>query len=366
MQEQELISLHAFNHIPGVSSSILRLLKNHLGDFKTAWRQDARAFTKIDIPDSVQQMISAKRPFIDPHQAWDALKNEKIWLVCEEDEEYPKLLHEIPHKPYALYGKGDHNLLSSLTPQICSIAIVGTRRPTRQGIEITNTIARDLACAGCIIISGLAQGIDATAHRGALDAGGKTIGILGSGMDRASFFPQENWQLAERMAAEGGVVLSEHRPGVHARAYHFPQRNRIISGCARGALVVEAREKSGARITARFALEQNRDIFAIPGSPFSPTAFGPNQLIRDGAKLVTSATDILQEYGIVSTRTVHDQQTLLSPDAILLLPLLEEPTSVDIIKTYTNLAPEVILATLSLLELQGAVRHLGQGMYQKI
>ena len=217
-------------------------------------------------------------------------------------------------------------------------------------------------------MSGLATGIDTAAHKAALDAGGATIAVLGSGADDASIFPAENCGLARRIAASGGAVISEYPPGEHARKAYFPQRNRIIAGLAAGTVVVEAREKSGALITARFALDANREVFAVPGPAFSPTSHGPHALIKQGAKLAASAQDILEELGSASYTQETDARTRdnLSKEEITLLTLLDDPRSVSELKIHTAFETSTIIAALSLLELKGLVRNTAIDTYQKI
>jgi len=234
-------------------------------------------------------------------------------------------------------------------------------------LEITEKIVTELVDAGFIIVSGLASGIDSRAHQTTIDAQGKTIAVLGSGVNNDSIFPPENKGLARRVAESGGVVISEYAPGTPAIKEHFPARNRIISGLSQGVLVIEAREKSGALITSRFALEQNREVFAIPGSVFTATSAGPHALIKAGAKLVTSAKDILEELGIEYTKERSDTANeTLGKEERLIWNILEEPLTVDAIKTTTNLDTQIIVASLSMLELRGRIKNLGGDTYQRI
>jgi DNA processing protein len=216
-----------------------------------------------------------------------------------------------------------------------------------------------------IITSGLALGIDTKAHQTALDSEGSTIAVVGSGLDDSVLFPHENRKLMHRIIDSGGTMLSEYPPFTKARREYFPMRNRILSGLSRGVVVIEAREKSGALITARFALEQNREVFAVPGSIFSPTSSGPNALIREGAKLTMSAKDILDEFGILYQDEARQRADVGEVEQTLLV-LLEEAHSVDEMKRKLEMQTAEILATLSLLELKGLVRVLGSDIYQKV
>ncbi|KKW18658.1 MAG: protecting protein DprA protein, partial [Parcubacteria group bacterium GW2011_GWB1_50_9] len=261
--------LHALASIPSVTGKTLRILAAYFSSFEEAWRADEG-------------------------------------LIRETDSDYPLLLAQIPNPPFILYGTGRATLFESQIP----LGVVGSRKPTSYGIQATETITETLARAGACIISGLALGIDAIAHRTAVEAGGATIAVLGSGIDNESLYPPSNQGLARRITESGGAVISEYPPGTPALKEHFPARNRIISGLSKGILVVEAQEKSGALITARFALEQNRDVFAVPGSIFSLSSKGTNALIQEGAKLVSCGEDILKEYGIEYTTNTGSLEPL--------------------------------------------------------
>lgn len=293
---------------------------------------------------------------------------DRISSLTKDDSSYPPLLKEIAFPPERLYCRGALEMFRAKigTPPL-AIAVVGTRRPTRYGLETTETLVRNLVDAGVPIVSGLATGIDTAVHRAALDAGGTTIAVLGSGVDDASLFPPENRGLARRIAESGGAVLSEHPPGTHATKAYFPQRNRIIAGLTQGTVVVEAREKSGALITARLALDANREVFAVPGPAFSPTSYGPHALIKQGAKLVTSAQDILEEFGGASYAQERNARALenLSTEETALLALLDEPSTIRELKVNTHFETSTIIATLSLLELKGFVRTVAIDTYQR-
>ncbi len=273
--------------------------------------------------------------------------------ITLNDPHYPALLKEISDPPATLFLCGDANILNQ--PQI---AIVGSRNPTHAGCEIATEIASQLAAIGFCITSGLALGIDAAAHRGALNANGKTIAVLGCGLDRV--YPQRHCQLADQIR-QTGALLSEFPPGTPPLAPHFPQRNRIISGLSLGTLVVEATPKSGSLITARLAATQNREVFAIPGSIRNPLARGCHQLIQQGAKLVESVADIIAELGIstagLPAKALH--QTLrpaLDRDQQKLVECIgSELTSMDQVVSRSQLPVQRIAAILLDLELLGYV-----------
>lgn len=285
-----------------------------------------------------------------------------IAIVEADDPEFPRQLGEISAVPVALYIKG------RLRNDLPHLAVVGTRKATAYGREAARKIIRELAAETDIaIVSGLAQGIDAEAHRAALEAGLPAIGVLGGGLDRESFFPPENWQLAQQMLASGGAIISEYPPGTPPLKHHFPARNRIIAGLSKGVLVVEAPERSGALITARFAVEENRDVFAIPGPLFSPNTAGVHRLIQDGAKLVAGASDIIEELGLTRRTPRERAETILTDETErTILTLLGEPASVDDIKEKTNMPTPAIISCLSLLELKGFIRPMGQNRFQRI
>ncbi len=361
--ERDTIFLNAFNAIPNVGPATLRALKEHFGSFETAWQADSAKLEHAGIRADIREAIEKARPAINPDHAMQTVLQREIWILTEDDARYPAMLREIPTPPVILYGQGAS---PDAWPEI-RLGVVGTRRPTSYGREVARAIARDCAARGIAIVSGLATGIDAEAHAAALDARGITIAVLGSGIDRDSIFPPENRGLAARIVSSGGTVLSEYAPGTPAVKEHFPQRNRIISGLSRGVLVAEARERSGALITARYALEQNRDVFAIPGPVYSAASHGPHQLLREGAILARHADDILAEWNLQmeTADTAPAHATRLSEEEKTLLAHLEESQNVDDLKSKTHMPTGDIIATLSLLDLKGLVCNLGGDTWQK-
>lgn len=360
----DLPYLHAFNLVNGVGAASLRALKKHFGSYERAWRASVEEIRVCGLREPAPDSIIRERPRLDPQREHEKVLRADVWLIADADAGYPPLLKEIPNPPAALYGKGTL-LGGQFQDGKISIGIVGTRRTTAYGLQATDVIVRDLVSAGMIITSGLALGIDTKAHQTALDAEGTTIAVVGSGLDESILFPHENIKLSRKIIESGGTLLSEYPPFTKARREYFPMRNRILSGLSAGVVVIEAREKSGALITTRFALEQNREVFAIPGSIFSPTSHGPNALIREGAKLIMSVKDILDEFGIVYQDEAR-QRTDIGEMEKSLLTLLEEPHSVDEMKRKLEMQTAEILATLSLLELKGLVRIMGVDIYQKI
>jgi DNA processing protein len=281
-------------------------------------------------------------------------------LVTLADVEYPKLLLEIPDPPPVLYCRGRVELLARP-----ALAVVGSRNATAQGKRDAETFSRTFSAAGITIVSGLAQGVDAAAHRGGLAGGGSTIAVLGTGVDRV--YPQSNAALAADIERDG-LLLSEFPLGTRALPHHFPRRNRLISGLAQGCLVIEAALASGSLITARTATEQGRDVFALPGSIHSPLSKGCHALIKSGAKLVESAEDVLAELPGFRLTTVGAPRMPEQPaDAS---PLLEymgvDPVDVDSLSARSGQAAQQVSAELLRLELAGRVAALPGGLYQKL
>ncbi len=289
------------------------------------------------------------------------LEEKKYHLLTFQDEKYPNLLREIYDAPLILYVRGNVDLLAN--PQI---AMVGSRHPTITGSETARQFAIALAQAGFIVTSGLALGVDAASHRGALSASGKTIAVLGTGLEH--IYPRSHKQLAEEIA-ESGALVSEFPPNALPKAAHFPMRNRIISGLSLGVVVVEAAVQSGSLITARMALEQNRDVFAIPGSIHNPLARGCHRLIRDGAKLVETAKDILDEIGVLIQAPSINSVDSLNKEAVDLDPKLKrilaqigyEVTAMDVIISRSGLTASELSSMLLSLELEGYVHSIPGG-----
>jgi len=303
--------------------------------------------------------ILAARQEVDPIREIALCRRHGIGIVTEADDAYPRPLREIHDRPSVLFTRGQ--LLPS---DAVAVAIVGTRHATRYGLDQAERLAAGLARAGMTIVSGLARGIDAAAHRGALSAEGRTIAVLGSGLLR--LFPPEHEELA-RQVADHGAVLSELPPEFEPMGGNFPQRNRIISGLALGVIIVEAPERSGALITARLAMEQGRDVFAVPGRVDSRPSRGCHRLLRDGATLVESPDDVLEHLGFLVEAAPQEDGTEIHHPAELTLNDVErkildaidrEPTSIDELVTKTGLGVPQVLSTLSVLEMRRLVRRL--------
>ncbi len=290
-----------------------------------------------------------------------------ITLIAYDDPTYPPLLREAPDAPLLLFVRGEHTLLTDST----FVTIVGAREYTAYGKRAAYSLAYDLASAGITIVSGLARGIDAIAHNGALDAGGTTIGVLGGSVDDAHITPRQNHDLAHAVCAHG-AIMSEYPLFTEPSKYTFPARNRIMAAMARITLVIEAADKSGTLITAHNALEYNRDVCAVPGSIFSPVSVGTNRLIQSGAKIVTCVQDILEELpqrsSVITKSAQNDTADNVMPDYTdnekrILTCIATEALHVDKIAAMSKLKTTRVLSALSLLEIKGAVRNVGGHCY---
>jgi DNA processing protein len=314
---------------------------------------------------AVHEVIGKKADLLFDFDAQDAIERSMIWadepghtILTLADSNYPKSLLEIADPPSLLYVRGNPDLL-----QLRGLAIVGSRNATPQGIQTAENFAKSLAAKGLSILSGLALGIDAAAHRGALAAGGATVAVIGTGADR--LYPARNRDLALQIA-EQGAIISEFPLGTPVLAANFPRRNRIISGISCGVLVVEAATESGSLITARLAGEQGREVFAIPGSIHSPVARGCHQLIKQGAKLVETANDILEELGEITGAGMALPRFDESDAHPLLAALGHDPCSLDELVERTGMSADQLLGELLTLELAGNLSSLPGNRYQRL
>lgn len=347
-----------FNKVRGIGPARLRALLDAFGDVASAWHASADALSQIGLDRrSLANLLQARRD-LDLAAELTRVEHLGVQLLTWDDPCYPTRLLTIADPPPVLYVRGDFRAEDDW-----AVAVVGTRHASAYGREAARMLAGDLARAGVTIISGLARGIDAQAHRAALEAGGRTVAILGSGID--VIYPWENAHLAEEIVA-AGALITEYPLGTQPEASNFPPRNRIISGMSRGVVVVEAGERSGALITAGFAADQGRDVFAVPGSIFQRGSQGTNRLIRDGAQPVFSALDVLEALNLTSVPQQVEAQLLFPTDAteaLLLDQLAEEPMHVDEVSRATGLPIATVTSTLALMELKGLVRHAGGMSY---
>ena len=343
-----------FNLIKGIGAVRMQALLKHFGDLELAWRAAPIDLARAGLGLKLIERIVQARQNVDLDKLWAKIEAQGIKILTWEDEAYPQRLKEIDQPPPVLYLRGDY-----LPDDLFAVAIVGTRRVTAYGRQITEELASFLAANGIAVISGLARGVDAIAHQTALKAGGRTIGVLGSGVDK--IYPPEHRALAEKMIGQGAIV-SDYAPGTPPDASNFPPRNRIISGLSLAVVVIEAGETSGALITAEFAAEQGREVFAVPGSILAPQSKGTNKLIQNGALPLLSVNDLMQALDL-TRMSEHKSARKMIPtnetEARLINVLSEEPLHVDEIRNRTELPIEKVSATLALMELKGMVRQVG-------
>jgi DNA processing protein len=354
---EELKYWVAFSGIAGIGRVRISQLREHFGSLRDAWEAPQGELKQAGLDSRSIAAVAARRPEISPDAEMERLERHKVTVLVHEDPRYPAKLREIYDYPPVLYVRG--NLPAEDEP---GLAIVGTRRPTIYGRQVTEEIVADLARSGITIVSGLARGVDSVAHRAALDAGGRTVAVFACGLDIV--YPGENTRLAQTIM-ERGALVSEHPLGVKPKPESFPMRNRIMSGLSLGVLVVEAGEKSGALITAQQAVEQNREVFAIPGSILSPASQGSNRLIQEGAKLVRNYTDILQELNLAIVVRQAEMREFSPGDEVesaVLTQLSSEPNHIDEICRRSGLAMPEVSSTLAVLELKGIARQVG-GMH---
>jgi DNA processing protein len=343
-----------FSRVPGIGPVRLRALLDYFGDIQAAWSASPATLLAIGLDRRSTETLVALRGKLDLAAELERVSRLGARVLTWDSPEYPAPLRNIPDPPPVLYVQGQ-----LLPRDEWALAVVGTRRATVYGREVTRTLVSGLAASGVTIVSGLAHGIDTHAHQVALDAGGRTLAVLGSGID--VIYPAENRKLAE-LVVKSGAILSEYPLGAQPESGNFPRRNRIISGLSLGVMVVEGSKTSGAMITADYAAEQGREIFAVPGNILSPNSAGPNYLIQQGAKLVTTIGDILEELNLTM---VAEQATAreIIPDneaeAVLLRHLSAEPMHVDELGRATNLPINEVASTLTLMELKGKVRQVG-------
>jgi len=352
--------LNAFNQFELIGSQTLKKIKKYFKTYQKAWEAPAFSFIKAGLKGKIIEELNKGRAKINPDKELEKLEKYGIKILTTVNKKYPSLLKEIYDFPQILYYLGDINTFSKF-----SLAIVGSRRYTSYGKEITEYFSRELAEMQLTIVSGLALGIDALAHKAAVDAGGKTIAVLGCGLNY--IYPPTNRKLAKEILKSGGLILSEYPLGSDPLRHHFPCRNRIISGLSLGVLVIEAAQKSGSLLTANYALEQNREVFAIPGNIFSLKSAGCHQLIKSGAKLVSNPQDILTELEIKNIKEYKETRKKIIPESkeeeIILNFLKEVPQEINHIIKKLDLPVSQINSLLTIMEMKGKIKNLGSGLY---
>lgn len=358
----ESLAFHLLNRLPGCGAKTLRFLIGHFGSAQAAWEASPENWEVLGQPRLTTMSLS--RSAFDPETEADRLAGNGIEVIPFTDPRFPTLLSEIPDAPALLYVRGQFRQWNDRP----LLAIVGSRKFTSYGKQVAHELARALSQAGYTIVSGLAFGIDAIAHEGALEVNGTTIAVLGSGIDDSSISPQSHLSLAQEVTL-AGALISELAPGTHASVGTFPARNRIMSGMCRGIIVVEAAEESGSLITARLALDYNREVFAVPGSIFSPASTGTHKLIKDGARLVTGIRDILEELGdrvSLAATTLEAAPLDLGPDETLIYETLShEGLHIDNLTSAVRLETTRVNMILTKLELRGLVKNIGNMHYTR-
>jgi DNA processing protein len=368
----------ALTRIEGLGIRGCHKLIEYFGSPQAAYMASLTELESCGVPARVAQAIFAQSCLKEGEKEIEAAAKADCQLVSFDSDDYPPLLKQIPDAPLFLYVRGDVKVLSQY-----AVAMVGTRRPSAYGSSVAHRLAHDLAQRQLVVVSGLARGVDSASHRGALEAHGKTVAVLGSGID--VIYPRENKSLAEEVA-KSGAMISEFPLRTGPTPENFPIRNRIISGLSLGVVVVEAAEYSGSLITARLALEQNREVFAVPGNITSAQSFGPNHLIKQGAKLVDQWMDVIEEFpaevrmALMPPAEVFEREPIgqeaaslfqasLTPEQKAVFEVLraDQTTFVDEIVTAANVPHPRVLAALLELEMNGLIRQLpGKNFIRKL
>ena len=358
MNNKDLKYWIGFSFIPGIGRVRLGQLENYFGNLEAAWNAPSAELKKAHLDESIVRAATTWRPRLSLDEEMEKMKHQGVKALTWHDDKYPARLKEIYDYPPILYLKGE-----ILPEDEWCLAIVGTRLATAYGRQVTEEIATDLAHNKITVVSGLARGIDTIAHRAALEAGGRTIAVSACGLD--IIYPAENTNLAKQII-EHGVLISEYPLGTKPKPEYFPRRNRILSGISLGVLVTEAGESSGALITADLALEQNRDVLAVPGSVLSPASRGTNQLIQQGAKLVQNCQDILEELNLRAVAQQLEFKEIIpasDTESALLRRLSAEPSHIDEICASSGLPVSTVSSTLAMMELKGLVKSIGSMKY---
>lgn len=347
-----------FSYIPGIGHVRFKHLEDYFGDMEAAWKATPSQLKEARIEDKVIRTIVSNRDKISPDAVMQRITRLDITALTWHDDIYPARLKEIYGCPPVLYVLGDITAADEW-----SVAVVGTRKVSAYGRQVTEEIVSQLSQSRITVVSGLARGIDSIAHRTAVENGGRTIAVLACGLD--IIYPPENSELARRITNNGALV-SEYPPGTKPRPEYFPRRNRLISGLSLGTLVTEADRGSGSLITAALALEQNREVMAIPGSIFSPGSKGTNNIIQQGAKLVTCCQDILVELNLGAAAQQMEFKEIVpetETESVLLKNLSSEPVHIDDICSGSGLPVSTVSGTLAMMELKGMIRSVGNMSY---
>lgn len=344
----------AFNKVAGIGPTRLAALLAICGSIEAAWRASIHQLQAAGLDKRTQENLLQARRELDLAQEWQRIEKADVQVFTWDDADYPANLREVEAPPPVLYVRG-----TIVEQDLLAVALVGTRRASAYGREVAHLAATQLAQQQVTVISGLALGVDAIAHRAALDAGGRTLAVLGSGVDQ--IYPAQNRELGKAIINQGALI-SEYPLGTRPEANNFPPRNRIISGLSRGVVVVEAGQQSGALITASFAADQGRDVFAVPGSILHPGSFGCNHLIREGATPFLSVADLLEQldFTTFSVQSRVRQSTPADPlESQLLGTLSRDPRHIDDIARQVAWPAAQVSSLLIMMELKGLVKQVG-------
>ncbi len=351
-----------FNYVSGIGPAKIQALLGYFGSLEKAWNATDSQLRDIGFDARAIQSLNETRQNFDLDQYAQRVESSGVSVVTWGSPEYPELLREIPAAPPLVFLRGQLEPIDRW-----AVAVVGTRRLTAYGRQVTHDLVAGLVSNGITIISGLARGIDAVAHRTAIEGGGRTIAVMASGIDK--IYPPEHRDLAREIVAGHGALVTDYPFGAEPESNHFPARNRLISGLSLGVIVIEAGERSGALITARFALEQNREVFAVPGNIHSPVSVGTNRLIQQGGKLVMRVEDVLEELNLKMVAEQAVAQIILpetAEEAALIAQLSSQPVHVDELGRLTSMPMSLISSTLTMMELKGMVQQVGGMNYIRL
>ena len=351
---------NAFNLIPGIGAATLSRLLNHFSGFEPAWFGRTSDYLQAGLSEKIAQTITASKSQIHPEQAFAELARRQIEVIAIDEPDYPPMLKEITVAPPLIYIRGHKQALKHP-----GLGVVGTRRISPYGQLVCDELVAGLVQNNLSIVSGLAFGVDAQALNVCCSAGGTAVAVLASDLDNASIAPKANFQLAQKIL-ERGCLVSEYPLGFKVGKQNFPIRNRIIAGLSLGTLVIEADLDSGSLITAQCALEQNREVFAVPGSMFSDTSRGTNSLIKKGAKLVAGISDILDELNLSPGAIPETPETVADVDEQSILTVLtRDGLHIDEIIKAVRLSAQKTNAKLMILEMKNRVKNLGNGRFAR-
>jgi DNA processing protein len=366
--------LVGFSIIPEIGPRSFQKLESFFNNIEEAWKANEQNLEKAGLKPKTVKSIIQKRNSLDLKKELEKIRKEEIIPISRKlnfqdfsgfnQKWYPETLSQIPDPPFLIFCKGNLKLLNKT-----QVAVVGSRKPTHYGEQVVDKIITDLAYSGLVITSGMAMGIDSLAHKAVLETSSPTIAVLGNGLSQKTMQKSVNFRLSEKILSQDGLIVSEYPPDMPANKFTFPARNRIISGLSKGVLVVEAGNRSGTLITASHALDQNREIFAVPGNIFSPQSAGTNQLIHEGAHPIVSAENILQQLGWQKQPAKGEKTNISFQDKIeekIYQTLDHEPQPVDKIASRCKLDISEVSVKLSIMEIKGIAQSKSGGFTKKI